>query len=75
MIAARAFVGMFLVFAISQRLLGGERIYPIADAAIVKTVTDIYLNGLLTSRPPHAAGRAHGGRRPAAPRQRARPVA
>ena len=51
MIAARAFVGMFLVFAISQRLLGGERIYPIADDAIVKTVTGIFLNGLLARRP------------------------
>lgn len=73
MIAARAFVGMFLVFAISQRLLGGERIYPIADDAIVKTVTAIYLNGLLTSRPSHVGDRAHGNRRRDAARRRARP--
>jgi AcrR family transcriptional regulator len=75
MIAARAFVGMFLVFAVSQRLLGGDRIYPIADDAVVKTVTDVYLNGLLTSGPSHVGDRTHGGRRPAAPRHRARPVA
>jgi len=75
MIAARAFVGMFLVFAVSQRLLGGDRIYPIADDAVVKTVTDVYLNGLLTSRPSHVGDRTHGARRPAAPRHRARPVA
>lgn len=68
MIAARAFVGMFLVFAISQRLLGGERIYPIPDEAVVETVTDIYLNGLLTApaagrRPPRrgSRGRKHRG--------------
>jgi AcrR family transcriptional regulator len=71
MIAARAFVGMFLVFAVSQRLLGGERIYPIADEAIVTTVTDLYLKGLLTSQRP-GGGRTHGGRRPGAPRGRAR---
>jgi AcrR family transcriptional regulator len=73
MIAARAFVGMFLVFAVSQRLLGGERIYPIADEAIVKTVTDLFLNGLLTSQRSHGGGHTHGGRRPpGAPRGRAR---
>jgi AcrR family transcriptional regulator len=74
MIASRAFVGMFLVFAISQRLLGGERIYPIADDAVVKTVTDIYLNGLLASRPTRPEGRAVRGRRPVAPRHRPRPT-
>jgi AcrR family transcriptional regulator len=72
MIAARAFVGMFLVFAVSQRLLGGERIYPIADDAVVKTVTDVYLNGLLALRPSHVGRRTQGGRRPAVPRHRAR---
>jgi AcrR family transcriptional regulator len=74
MIAARAFVGMFLVFAISQRLLGGERIYPIADEAVVKTVVDIYLDGLLTSRPSPVDSRAPRARRSTAPRRRARPM-
>jgi AcrR family transcriptional regulator len=72
MIAARAFVGMFLVFAISQRLLGGERIYPIADEAVVKTVVDIYLHGLLPSRPSPLDRRAPRARRSTAPRRRAR---
>jgi len=48
-IAARAFAGMFQVFAVSQGLLGGQRIFPIADAKIVRTVTDIFFHGLLAS--------------------------
>ncbi len=56
-VASRAFAGMFLVFAVTQRLLGGERIYPIREAAVVKTVTDIFLHGLLTSVEPRAASR------------------
>lgn len=75
MIAARAFVGMFLVFAISQRLLGGERIYPIPDDAVVKTVMDVYLNGLLTPRTSRGARHTHERRGPAVPRHRARPAA
>lgn len=47
LIAARAFVGMFQVFAVSQGLLGGQRIFPIPDARIVRIVTDIFFNGLL----------------------------
>jgi AcrR family transcriptional regulator len=68
MIAARAFVGMFLVFAISQRLLGGERIYPIPDDAVVDTVTDIFLNGLLRRKAPDAADRPRRARRPSTTR-------
>ena len=59
-VASRAFAGMFLVFAVSQRLLGGERIYPIPESAIVRTVTDIFLNGLLKSREPRAEGAGRG---------------
>ncbi len=47
MIAARAFVGMFQVFAVSQGLLGGERIYPMPEAKVVRTVTDLFFQGLL----------------------------
>ena len=49
LIAARALVGMFQVFVVSQRLLGGQRIFPIADAKLVRSITDIFFRGLLTS--------------------------
>ncbi len=52
MIAARAFVGMFQVFAVSQGLLGGQRIFPMADAKVVRTVSQIFFHGLLASRCP-----------------------
>jgi AcrR family transcriptional regulator len=58
MIAARAFTGMFLIFAVSQGLLGGERIYPIPEAKVVRTVTDIFFNGLLVPGEPRGASRA-----------------
>jgi AcrR family transcriptional regulator len=74
MIAARAFIGMFLIFAVSQRLLGGERIYPIADDAVVKTVTEIFLNGLRPRTAPEGDHRPRHGRRPSALRRGAAPV-
>jgi hypothetical protein len=73
MIAARAFIGMFLIFAVSQRLLGGERIYPIADDAVVKTVTEIFLNGLRPRTAPEGDHRPRHGRRPSALRRGAAP--
>jgi AcrR family transcriptional regulator len=60
-IAARAGVGMFQIFAVSQGLLGGQRILPIADAKIVRTVTEIFLRGLLVPRRPPAPGRPARG--------------
>jgi AcrR family transcriptional regulator len=75
LIAARAFVGMFLIFAISQRLLGGERIYPIADEAVVRTVTDIFLNGLLARKAPDVGTRPRRGRRPSNVRRGTAPSA
>lgn len=49
-IAARAFVGMFQIFAVSQGLLGGQRIFPIPDRRIIRTVTEIYFRGVLAPR-------------------------
>jgi AcrR family transcriptional regulator len=46
LVAARAFAGMFQVFAVSQELLGGKRIYPLAEATVVRTVTGIFFDGL-----------------------------
>jgi hypothetical protein len=40
---------MFQVFVVSQGLLGGQRIFPIADAKLIRTITDIFFRGLLAS--------------------------
>jgi AcrR family transcriptional regulator len=56
-VASRAFAGMFLVFAITQGLLGGGRIHPIPEATVVKTVTDLFLHGLVKQRAPSAERR------------------
>jgi TetR/AcrR family transcriptional regulator len=50
LIAARAFVGMFQIFAVSQGLLGGQRIYPISEVQVVQAVTDLFFRGLLVPR-------------------------
>jgi AcrR family transcriptional regulator len=49
-IAARAFAGMFQVFAVTQGLLRGQRIFPLTEAKVVRTVTGIFFNGLLPGR-------------------------
>jgi AcrR family transcriptional regulator len=46
LVIARAFAGMFQVFAVSQELLGGRRIFPLSEAKIVRTLTDVFFNGL-----------------------------
>lgn len=58
LVAARAFVGMFQVFAVSQELLGGKRIYPLAERTVIRTLTDIFLHGLCAP----AAGRPRAPR-------------
>ncbi len=49
LVAARAFAGMFQIFAVSQGLLGGHHIHPLSEDKIVQTVTEIFFNGLLAS--------------------------
>ncbi len=46
LIAARAFAGMFQVFAVTQELMGGKHILDLSEAAVVRTLTDIFFNGL-----------------------------
>jgi hypothetical protein len=41
---------MFQIFAVSQGLLGGQRIFPISDRRIIRTVTEIYFRGVLAPR-------------------------
>jgi hypothetical protein len=55
LVTARAFVGMFQIFAVSQELLGGRRILPLSDERIVGTVTDLFFQGLLAARRPARA--------------------
>ncbi len=62
LVAARSLIGMLLVFILSQKLLGGERVLPLSDRRIVRTVTSIFLDGI---------ARDHGRRR-ARPAARAR---
>jgi AcrR family transcriptional regulator len=61
MIAARAFAGMFQIFAVSQGLLGGERIFPMGDAKVVRTVMGIFFRGLLAPRRGRSGGRPMRG--------------
>jgi AcrR family transcriptional regulator len=46
-VAARALVGMLMVFVLSQHVFGGEEIRPIPDATIVDTVQELFLRGVL----------------------------
>jgi AcrR family transcriptional regulator len=46
LVTARAYAGMFQVFAVSQELLGGKHIFPLSEAKVVRTLTDIFFNGL-----------------------------
>jgi len=46
LVAARGLIGMLLVFVLSQRVLGGERVLPLSDRRILRTVTSIFLDGI-----------------------------
>jgi AcrR family transcriptional regulator len=59
LIAARAFVGMLQVFAVSQALLGGQRILPLSAGRVVESVLDLLFHGLAAPAP--GAGRRTGG--------------
>jgi AcrR family transcriptional regulator len=64
LVAARAFIGMFMIFAISQALLGGQRILPLSDRRVVETVAEVFFQGV--ARP--AARNADAHRPAGAPR-------
>ncbi len=66
LIAARGFMGMFFSFAVSQSLLGGDRIRPFAPRRVVEALTEIYLDGL--ALPASRAGKPAKG-----PRRRPQP--
>jgi len=44
-VAARALVGMLLVFLLTQELFAGRELSPLSDEVITQTVTDLFLHG------------------------------
>jgi len=49
-VAARALVGMLLVFLMTQELFGGRALVPLADASITDTVAELFLRGIARPR-------------------------
>ncbi len=46
-VAARALIGMLLVFFVSQEILGGAALHPIEDEVITNTVAEVFLHGAI----------------------------
>jgi AcrR family transcriptional regulator len=46
-VAARALVGMLMIFLLTQELYGGRALAPLRDDAITDTVADVFLRGVL----------------------------
>jgi AcrR family transcriptional regulator len=49
-VAARALVGMLMIFLLTQELYGGRALAPLADESITDTVADVFLRGVLRPR-------------------------
>jgi AcrR family transcriptional regulator len=67
-VAARAFIGMLMIFVWTQHVLGGEAVRPIDGSAVVATASDLFLHGILAP----AAALPPGARNPRAGRARFR---
>ncbi len=65
LVAARCLIGMLLVFVLSQKLLGGERVLPLSDRRVLRTVTSIFLDGIARRGGKRAAPARGRGRRAA----------
>jgi AcrR family transcriptional regulator len=48
-VAARALLGMLVVFLLTQEVFGGRTLSPISDEAITTTVVDLFLHGACAS--------------------------
>ena len=46
-LAGRAFIGMFMVMALSQEHLGGKKYTPFSERQVIDSLTDIFLRGLV----------------------------
>jgi AcrR family transcriptional regulator len=49
-VAARALVGMLMIFLLTQELYGGRALAPLSDDSITDTVADVFLRGVLRPR-------------------------
>jgi AcrR family transcriptional regulator len=49
-VAARALVGMLMIFLLTQEVFGGRALAPIADDSITDTVAELFLRGVLRPR-------------------------
>jgi hypothetical protein len=49
-IAARAFVGMVLVFVLSQEILPGRKVIPMSYEEIAREIVQLFLYGAVTRR-------------------------
>jgi AcrR family transcriptional regulator len=49
-LASRAFLGMFLIMAVTQEHLGGKRHTPFTEKQIIDTLTDIFLHGMSSKK-------------------------
>ena len=47
MLTARAFIGMFLIMALTQEHLGGKKYTPLSEREVINSLTDIFLHGLV----------------------------
>jgi len=47
LLAARAFIGMFLLMALTQEHLGGKKHTPLSERKVIDSLTDIFLHGIL----------------------------
>jgi len=50
MITARAFIGMFLMMALTQEHMGGKKHTPLSERKVIDSLTDIFLHGILPVR-------------------------
>jgi AcrR family transcriptional regulator len=49
MLAARSFVGMFLIMALTQEHMGGKKHTPLSERKVIDSLMDIFLHGIMPS--------------------------
>ncbi len=46
-LAARSFIGMFLMMALTQEHMGGKKYTPLSEQKVIDSLTDIFLHGVI----------------------------